>query len=708
MSLHKPTFFLLLAGLFLSLSPASARRGSFVQLPYGHYSFATDRPPVLLSHGDSVPFMRLKSPCDYRDEQGFTLVIPIKIADFIEEKPLFSIADILSLRLRQHDPSDIRRQNYPAGRMPDGRVPVLEATLRLQLPPDGAVKGDSLGQATMTIGVPLGLLKRPWGDHEVALHYTGVVWDMYVDGALVDRDYAFGCLPSDTFGSDISAAQLVQDSRLLLHDSSAFTGQLQFYAPSLNPQAQADAQPTLVEAQYFTPQGHNAWVGDVATICHEGRYHIFYLLDRRGHESKFGRGGHYFEHLSTTDFRHWTAHDAAVPLDEQWETIGTGTPFVWHDTLFLSYGMHTSRLFPAELTATPRQWRYIDQHGQSMALPFDSLHDAYPAGSSYSRSMDGVAAFRKSRMLIHPAENPNIFTTPDGQLGMLANYGARGQWASNGLDGGWHCVSEDCPPGGDCTFFFPWGDYEYIVGGFTHMWKRNLSDPSSAFTDMVAEGVDAYDGLSVPSLTEVDGRRLMAGWVGVNGHWGGALVVRELLQEPDGRLSSRFMPEMMPLTGRSSRLARCIQSGQSRNIPVKTPSFMLTFDVESTACGSLSVQFSPDEIGKNECFWSFDAARQRAQFSVDNTSQKTLREGGKPHQAGDYAVENLLGTAGKFKVRMIIKGEPKWGGSLIDVEIAGRRTMISHRSGLTTRNIRIDNEGMVIRNVRLAPLRDSR
>ena len=225
---------------------------------------------------------------------------------------------------------------------------------------------------------------------------------------------------------------------------------------------------------------------------------------------------------------------------------------------------------------------------------------------------------------------------------------------------------------------------------------------------MVAEGVDAYDGLSVPSLTEVDGRRLMAGWVGVNGHWGGALVVRELLQEPDGRLSSRFMPEMMPLTSRSSRLARSIQSGQSRNIPVKTPSFMLTFDDESTACGSLSVQFSPDEIGKNECFWSFDAARQRAQFSVDNTSQKTLREGGKPHQAGDYAVENLLGTAGKFKVRMIIKGEPKWGGSLIDVEIAGRRTMISHRSGVTTRNIRIDNEGMVIRNVRLAPLRDSR
>ena len=58
---------------------------------------------------------------------------------------------------------------------------------------------------------------------------------------------------------------------------------------------------------------------------------MFYLYDRRHHQSKFGCGAHYFEHLSTTDFKTWTEHEAATPLEEQWECIGTGTPFVFDD-----------------------------------------------------------------------------------------------------------------------------------------------------------------------------------------------------------------------------------------------------------------------------------------------------------------------------------------------------------------------------------------
>ena len=85
--------------------------------------------------------------------------------------------------------------------------------------------------------------------------------------------------------------------------------------------------------QYWTPPGHNSWVGDVATFFYQGRYHVFYLYDRRHHQSKFGKGAHYFEHLSTTDFKTWTEHEAATPLEEQWECIGTGMPFVFNNRL---------------------------------------------------------------------------------------------------------------------------------------------------------------------------------------------------------------------------------------------------------------------------------------------------------------------------------------------------------------------------------------
>ena len=53
----------------------------------------------------------------------------------------------------------------------------------------------------------------------------------------------------------------------------------------------------------------------LATLYHDGRYHIFYLYDRRHSSSRFGTGAHYFEHLSTRDFKHWVEDEAAVEVE---------------------------------------------------------------------------------------------------------------------------------------------------------------------------------------------------------------------------------------------------------------------------------------------------------------------------------------------------------------------------------------------------------
>ena len=76
-------------------------------------------------------------------------------------------------------------------------------------------------------------------------------------------------------------------------------------------------------------------------------------------------------------------------------------------------------------------------------------------------------------------------------------------------------------------------------------------------------------------------------------------------------------------------------------------------------------------------------------------------EGGAPHDAGNYAIENIRDLDKPFTVRVIVKGEPKWGGSLIDVEIAGQRTMITHRPGLKAETLEITSTGAKIKNVRL-------
>ena len=71
---------------------------------------------------------------------------------------------------------------------------------------------------------------------------------------------------------------------------------------------------------------------------------------------------------------------------------------------------------------------------------------------------------------------------------------------------------------------------------------------------------------------------------------------------------------------------------------------------------------------------------------------------------GDYAIENLIGADQPFTVRVIVKGDDKLGGSLIDAEIAGQRTMITYRADLTVKKMVFRAEGVELENVKIAPL----
>ena len=585
-------------------------------------------------------------------------------------------------------------QNYVAAPLPDGSVPVLEATLSLRLP----TKGFPIEK--MRVGVPLASLRKPWGKHEVILSFTGARLTLYVDGQLVDNDFPLG------------EPQTVITTNLTI-TSHKSVSECKTFCPALKATRIPSSRSKTVGLQYFTPEGHNAWVGDVATCYFKGRYHLFYLYDRRGHRSKFGRGGHYFEHLSTSDFLTWTEHEEATPIEEQWESFGTGTPFVLHDSLFLSYGMHTSRIYPAEQTSTPQQWDYIRANGESQAIPFSSLKGVYPSGASYSVATDGLEHFEKSHLLIHPAENPTIYTDDEGQLMMLANYGARGTWTSDRLNGGWRCVSEDFPPGGDCTFIFRWGNFDYIVGGFTHQWMKRNEAPITDYRDMVAAGIDFYDGLSVPAITEMpDGRHIMAGWMELNRHWGGPLVLRELVQYPDGRIGSRWMPELMPPVKSSRTLSKALETEQT--FATKASSFMLTMDLQPKPDGRLSLLFLPDNGEADACEWRLDVSDLRAQFADgrvagESARQKSLREGGQPHKAVNYAIENVdlkpYTPSAAIPVRVIARWSPKFGGTVIDVEINGRRTMICYRHGLRPDQLLVRPAHVAVSNLRLAPLK---
>jgi hypothetical protein len=647
------------------------------------WDFATARAAVS-SLTAQQPQAELVAPADAT--AGFTLTLTVDLAQRAAGQLLVDIPDVLSVRLRQHDPRDRGRQNYPAFRMPDGTVPVLDARLLLHSPehPDWR---------EMTIGIPLAMLEPPLGEHTLVLHFSGVRWTLYADGVLLDNDFPFGYprWPART------AWRL---------DPAVVRGAA-LHCPALSPMWKPAAQRALAPVQYWTPPAHNDWVGDVATFFHQGRYHVFYLYDRRHHQSKFGRGAHYFEHLSTADFVNWTEHEAAAPLEAQWECIGTGTPFAFDGRLCLAYGLHTERIYPDPQTTLPAQMAHLATHGRTGT--FDRGAPGAPIGSTYSISADGIASFAKTWRFFHPCRNPSVYRDPEGRLRMLANSHGRGTWEADRPDGGWRCVDPGFPPGGDCTFFFRWGRFDYIIGGFRNLWSKPAEAPEQAYVDLASQGLDCYDGLNVPAVTEVPGGRfLLAGWTAIRG-WGGNLVIRELLQQPDGRLGARWMPELMPATGAARSLAPT-PTGTTA-FPTDARSFLLTFDVQPTepGRGKLGVAFLPERDEQGGCELQVRLADQRAQFGPAALGdyappQKSLREGGRPEGGGNYAVERLLGVDRPFTVRVIVLGDDKLGGSLVDAEIASQRTLLSYRAELTVSKVLVRATGVECRNIQLAPL----
>ncbi|MFT3703124.1 MAG: hypothetical protein QM802_12175 [Agriterribacter sp.] len=662
----------------------SAGSGKMKQLsPY--FSFATNTSPQGSLNKEKP---KANFSAGEKKELGFTIKMLVKLQSFKEEQSLLEIPGAVTVKLRQADPTNRDRQNYPAFPMADGSLPVLEAHIILASPVI------SLFKRQLDIGYPLAALKNPWGEHEVILNFTGVRWTIYVDNQLMDNEFAIGY------------PQLGGDVEWEINPAMVNNASISF--PAIIPERDTvHTDASLPEVQYWTPRGHNSWVGDVATLYYNGRYHVFYLFDRRHHASKFGVGGHYFEHFSTTDFITWTEHEAATPIEEQWETIGTGVPFAYHDKLYISYGLHTSRIYPDSLTMYPRIMEYYKQH-QKTGYFLGDANKAFPSGSTYSVSADNISNFKKSGVLFHYSENPSVFVTPEGKLKMYANYKARGTWESASLDSGWHATDPNFPLGGDCTFSFTWGKYEYIVGGFGSMWKRLRGETD--WKDEVAAGKDFYDGLNVPSVSAVSGGRyISAGWIPINNGWGGPIIIHELIQLPDGRLRPKWMQELIPERLDTVTLSKRLEANSS--FAAKDHSFLLSFDVypAKKKNGQLSVGFLA--AGDKSAAMQLDLGANTAQYNDASkegfaAAEHSLRQGAAPHHVGNYAVENLSGTDKPFSVRIVVKNNPKLGGSVIDTEIAGQNALISYRSGLTVENISFNVKETIIKNIKVSKIND--
>ncbi len=582
-------------------------------------------------------------------KEGWSLTFTVNTDNLKGRETLFDLRGVVKVVLRVVNPAacdpeqDIRRGNYVHYPLPDGRCPVLEAALPGKVP----------------IGVPLSVLKRAEGDHEVVIRRANDgQWSVRVDGEAYDED--------GLVDRTVTWPQTVRLRRL-----SARVSRLAVQSPALPQRQVPDRKPVTRPIQFWTPDGHNTWVGDVVIGTFQGRCHVFYLLDRRHHSSKGGTGGHYFAHLSSADLVHWEDHGTAVPLDAWWQTLGTGTPFEWQGALYLAYGLHTSRLVPIEETCEPEMQRYFKEKGVMGVFPFGALK-GYPMGGTYAVSKDGIH-FTRSKILFHTAQNPTVYNRLDGRLGFVNSYGGQHGIYVSDHPGDWKTYDVQIPISGDCPCLFAWNGRRYLLQGFTKM-AYNADGRVGGWEDWSKTGDDIYDGLSVPMVTHwKDGRRVMAGWISHPLGWGGWLAFHELVQYPDGKLGVKWLAETPP------------------------PGERLTVEVPAGAPVVIRV---PREDGGPDLELRVDAAEGRAQYADApgpgaaprqftqaelnaNRDPEAIRRSGSGDawHVGQYAVSRIRGLDKPYTVKIAVCYDAKSDCTLFDADIAGSRAMICRRSG---------------------------
>ena len=105
----------------------------------------------------------------------------------------------------------------------------------------------------------------------------------------------------------------------------------------------------------------------------------------------------------------------------------------------------------------------------------------------------------------------------------------------------------------------------------------------------------------------------MAAWIPIRG-WGGNLVIRELVQFPDGRIGSKWMKEITPETEKPKTLAARV--AETTTFPTDSKSFMLAFNVQPAEAkkGKFGISFLPENGEQASCELQIRLDDLRAQF----------------------------------------------------------------------------------------------
>jgi len=315
----------------------------------------------------------------------------------------------------------------------------------------------------------------------------------------------------------------------------------------ITPCTAEDTGTTLM--QYFRPEG-DYFVGDCMPFSHEGVFHLYYLLDENHHQGKGGLGGHQWAHASTTDLITWQHHPLAIGITDDWEgSICTGSVF-YYDGLYRGY--YATR-------------KTDGTEHLSVAISKDGIH--------FEKTEPRLFASPEGPYRTGPYRDPFVFRDERTGLFHLLATGELREPVFPGLGGCLaHLVSQDLKqwktespflvPGykgqPECSELFEWNGWYYLVFSLNGIAQYRMSrDPLGPWTRLAVDMLDSPMARVMKTAAFGEGRRIGAAFLPTlegnkdNGHpqYAGCVVFREIVQDANGLLLTKFPAEMTPQGG---------------------------------------------------------------------------------------------------------------------------------------------------------------
>ena len=428
---------------------------------------------------------------------------------------------------------------------------------------------------------------------------------------------------------------------------------------------------TTTGLQYFRPKG-DLFVGDAIPFSKDGNYYYYWLLDSAHHKSLNGLGGHQWALSMSTDLKHWKQYPVVLGIDEEWEkSICTGSVVFYKGKY---YSFYATRLI-SDRKVTEQL---------SYAVSADGIHFEKQKPNPFYTSAPGYSQrhFRDPKAFVDPSGNFHLFVSSEQQDPVLKHAAGCLVHLSSGDLKAWtvHApVLTGQPSVPECPDYFLWKGWYYLV----------YSDNSNTFYVKSRNPLGPWEEPRYQALNEdwVNvvktasfgvGRRIAAAWIPNrqesqdNNHeiFGGNSIFREIIQEPDGTLDTRFPPEMIPASGEALDLKMmpgllANLNGQA-GVTITAPGGVGAAHCEGVPL-DCRITMEIVSAGPNEEFGLY----LRSNEAAEGGYRLNFSAANRKVDLGNTSIAAVNGLDTPVKLDIVMKDD------IIDVEVDGRRTVVN-------------------------------